>query len=104
MRHLFIAGLTAVLGAAAIPAARANGLSPDATASVQLIQNVDAGCARGYYRSNGRCVPNSRGYVGPRYEREYYDSPRYYREAPSYYYDHPRYVPAPRYEVEPDYY
>jgi len=81
MKSLIIAAFVTTMGLAAVPAS-ALPAAPGVSESSGLVQTIDTGCARGYYRSHGRCIPYSRSYHGgPRYG--YYGGPRYY--------SHPRY-------------
>lgn len=100
MKSFIIAAFVASVSLAAAPAS-AMTAAPGVSAGPGLVQTIDDGCPRAYYRSYGRCVPNSRGYRGPRYRDGYYGAPQYYA-APQYY-RAPRYYVEPRY-VEPRYY
>jgi hypothetical protein len=115
MRQWVIAAYAAAMGfaSAGLTAAPASAMPVVPAASVEdpLLQTVADGCPRNYYRSYGRCVPNSRGYRGPRYGDGYAEAPRYYvrpyhYDSPGYfdgpgYYDGPRYWAVPRRSCPP---
>ncbi|MGO4336902.1 hypothetical protein AB4037_18525 [Labrys sp. KB_33_2] len=105
MRQWVIAAYAAAMGfaSAGLTAAPASAMPVVPAASVEdpLLQTVADGCPRNYYRSYGRCVPNSRGYRGPRYGDGYAEAPRYYVRP--YYYDSPGYFDGPGYYDGPRY-
>lgn len=104
MKDWVFAALVASVGFAAAPAS-AMPASPQAAVENDWLLNVADGCPRSYYHHYGRCVPNARGYRGPRYDDAYdeprYDTGLYYNDRPGYfdgpgYYDGPRYWAVPR--------
>lgn len=100
MRNWVFAAVLASIGFAATPATAMSVPPPEASTKNGLVQTVADGCPRNYYRSYGRCVPNSRGYRGPRYDYSY-DTPGYYVRP--YYYDSPGYFDGPGYYDGPRY-
>ena len=106
MNNLIVAGFAAALSLATLPVSALT-MAPRVSIGAGLVQTVEEGCARAYYLSHGRCVPNSSGYRSPRYRDGYYAPPRYYT-APRYYvrpryYGERRYYEAPRYYGGQDY-
>ena len=99
MKIIAVGAFLAMLGITILPdSSQAMPAAPGVTAGDAQFQHADAGCARGYYRSYGRCIPYSRGYRAPRYY-----APRYYVAPPAYYYRPYRYD-RPRYRYYRPYY